>query len=75
MRKYLLAAILTAAVSNPAFAALYYVVQDIATKVCHITHIPPDPKTHRLIGVTAYTKKSEAKAAKHSAPSCEKAVP
>jgi hypothetical protein len=74
VRRFLVAGILIAAVNSPAFAALYYVVQDIVTKTCRLSHIPPDPKTHRLIGVTAYTTKAEAKAVKHSAPACKKAI-
>jgi hypothetical protein len=47
------------------------VVQDTATKACRIVHIPPDGKTRRLVGVTAYMTEAEAKAAKKMVMECK----
>jgi hypothetical protein len=73
VRKYVIAATLVAAISTPAFAEFFYVVQDISTKACRLSHIPPDPKTTKLVGVTAYMTKAEAKAAERNAEECKKA--
>ncbi len=71
MSKRLVVAALVAALATPALAALFYVVQDMATKVCRIVHLPPDGKTRRLVGVTAYMTKAEARQAKLNAAECK----
>jgi hypothetical protein len=75
VKKSLVAAALVTAINGPAFAALVYVVQDNTTKACRVSHIPPDPKTHKLVGVTAYMTKAAAKAAKLGAEECKNSIP
>jgi hypothetical protein len=71
MRKYLVVATLIPALTTPALADMFYVVQNTTTKACRIVHVPPDGKTSRLVGATAYLTKAEAIAAKRMAAECK----
>jgi hypothetical protein len=70
VRAHLIAATLVASLTTPALAGMFYVEQNTATKACQIAHIPPDGKTRRRVGVTAYMTKAEAKAATKTAAEC-----
>jgi hypothetical protein len=64
-RKLLIAAVLVATASAPAFAATsFYVSQDATTKVCSVVDKKPDGKTAMEIGKAFKTKADAEKAMK-----------
>jgi hypothetical protein len=70
MRKYLIAAALTAVFVTPALAADYYVALRLGggAAACEIMTTEPDTKTHKMMG--KYKSEAEAKAAMASMKEC-----
>jgi hypothetical protein len=70
MRKYLIAAALTAVFVTPALAADYYVALRLGggAAACEIMTTEPDTKTHKMMG--KYKSEAEAKAAMATMKEC-----
>jgi hypothetical protein len=70
MRKYLIAAALTAVFVTPALAADYYVALRLGggAAACEIMTTPPDAKTHKMMG--KYDSEAAAKAAMATMKEC-----
>ena len=73
--KLLVASIVTAALTSPAYAATYYVVQSTKTQKCSVTLSKPSAKskTAALIGDEGYKTKKEATDAMAAAAACKTA--
>jgi hypothetical protein len=71
MRKYLIAAALTAVFVTPALAADYYVALRLggAAASCEIMTSQPDAKTHKMMG--KYSSEAAAKAAMATMKECQ----
>ena len=72
MKRMCFAALLTLAVTSPAFAAEYYVGKDKATNKCKVVETKPDGQTMVMVGEASYSTKEDAKAAKKKAAECDK---
>ena len=61
MKKTLIAAAIMTAISAPAFAQSFYVVQDVKTKKCTITETKPTSSEMTVVsGDTVYKPRAEA---------------
>lgn len=72
MRKFLTAAALAGVFAAPAFAAdEFYIVQDTATKRCHIVEQRPTTTTTTIVGHGAYKTRVEAESELKTVKVCE----
>jgi hypothetical protein len=65
------AAVAFAAVSAPAVAAEFYIVQDTSTHRCRIVEERPTATTTTIVGGKAYTTRTEAEGAMKTVKVCE----
>jgi hypothetical protein len=72
MHRLVIVAGLVASFSVPCLAANeFYVAQDPTTKNCKIVTQKPDGTSLVMIGTSSYSKRGDAKAAKHAASECK----
>ena len=71
MKKYVIAALLVAGFATPAFAAQYYVAQNISTHKCSIVAHKPDGKTLTMLGFEGFKTKSQAESALKGMSECK----
>jgi hypothetical protein len=72
MRVNLVVAVVAfAAVSAPALAAEFYIVQDTSTHRCRIVEERPTATTTTIVGGKAYTTRTEAEGAMKTVKVCE----
>lgn len=69
MKKYLVAAILTAAFVTPALAEDFYVAADLASGKCEVMNTKPDLKKYKMMG--HYTSKDAASSAMANMTDCK----
>jgi hypothetical protein len=71
-RKYVLAGAVVVALAAPAFAAEFYVAQNVADKKCSIVEAKPDGKAATMVGKMSYKSKDDADKALKAAAECKK---
>jgi hypothetical protein len=71
MKKYLLAGLLIAGMTTPAFAAEYYVAQNTSSHKCSIVSKKPDGKTLTQLGTAGFSSKSAAEDAMRGMSACK----
>jgi hypothetical protein len=71
MQKYLIAGLLVAGMTSPAFAAQYYVAQNATTHKCSVTAKKPDGKSLRLISNETFKSKPDARKAMKGMSECK----
>lgn len=71
MKKYVIAGLLVAGFVTPAFAAEFYVAQDVTSHKCSVMPKKPDGKTMMMLGTEGFKTKSAAETAMKGMTECK----